>query len=220
MPSFFLFLDRAKARAAFRLWPLRGCFVLGRRKGAGDRSKPSWCGACAASVSSHQGTAQGFTCIPRLSRRIACAMLLRMGGRGAGPSDPRQRTPCQSGPGGAYLRAAGGCSSMVEQQPSKLNTRVRFPSPAPFLMFRTPKSRRRAVALWPLRGFFVSGTRKGAGGRSGFEAPAWLCRMKDRATARAALRLWPLRWPFSFRIPAQNGATLPRFNLRCACDSL
>ena len=25
----------------------------------------------------------------------------------------------------------GGCSSMVEQQPSKLNTRVRFPSPAP-----------------------------------------------------------------------------------------
>src|SRR5215470_16076892 len=24
-----------------------------------------------------------------------------------------------------------GCSSMVEQQPSKLNTRVRFPSPAP-----------------------------------------------------------------------------------------
>ena len=25
-----------------------------------------------------------------------------------------------------------GCSSMVEQQPSKLNTRVRFPSPAPF----------------------------------------------------------------------------------------
>ena len=29
-------------------------------------------------------------------------------------------------------RASGrGCSSMVEQQPSKLNTRVRFPSPAP-----------------------------------------------------------------------------------------
>src|SRR5947208_10991787 len=26
---------------------------------------------------------------------------------------------------------ARGCSSMVEQQPSKLNTRVRFPSPAP-----------------------------------------------------------------------------------------
>src|ERR1700710_67062 len=28
-------------------------------------------------------------------------------------------------------RPARGCSSMVEQQPSKLNTRVRFPSPAP-----------------------------------------------------------------------------------------
>ncbi len=32
-----------------------------------------------------------------------------------------------------------GCSSMVEQQPSKLNTRVRFPSPAPsFLEARLP----------------------------------------------------------------------------------
>ena len=28
-------------------------------------------------------------------------------------------------------RLIGGCSSMVEQQPSKLMTRVRFPSPAP-----------------------------------------------------------------------------------------
>ena len=28
-------------------------------------------------------------------------------------------------------RPVRGCSSMVEQQPSKLNTRVRFPSPAP-----------------------------------------------------------------------------------------
>ena len=29
------------------------------------------------------------------------------------------------------LASECGCSSMVEQQPSKLNTRVRFPSPAP-----------------------------------------------------------------------------------------
>ena len=29
------------------------------------------------------------------------------------------------------MEITGGCSSMVEQQPSKLNTRVRFPSPAP-----------------------------------------------------------------------------------------
>ena len=32
---------------------------------------------------------------------------------------------------GEVARIVGGCSSMVEQQPSKLNTRVRFPSPAP-----------------------------------------------------------------------------------------
>src|SRR3954469_18182579 len=29
------------------------------------------------------------------------------------------------------VRIAGGCSSMVEQKPSKLTTRGRFPSPAP-----------------------------------------------------------------------------------------
>ena len=32
---------------------------------------------------------------------------------------------------GVLSRSECGCSSMVEQQPSKLNTRVRFPSPAP-----------------------------------------------------------------------------------------
>src|SRR5689334_3755557 len=37
---------------------------------------------------------------------------------------------CQAGANAAYLPPRG-CSSMVEQQPSKLNTRVRFPSPAP-----------------------------------------------------------------------------------------
>ena len=31
-----------------------------------------------------------------------------------------------------------GCSSMVEQQPSKLNTRVRFPSPAPIIRAISP----------------------------------------------------------------------------------
>jgi hypothetical protein len=33
-----------------------------------------------------------------------------------------------------HIWAARGCSSMVEQQPSKLNTRVRFPSPAPKIL--------------------------------------------------------------------------------------
>ena len=36
-----------------------------------------------------------------------------------------------------------GCSSMVEQKPSKLMTRVRFPSPAPILSFSL------AALIWP-----------------------------------------------------------------------
>ncbi len=46
--------------------------------------------------------------------------------------------------------APRGCSSMVEQQPSKLNTRVRFPSPAPasarFFSARSPSARRLGAA--------------------------------------------------------------------------
>ncbi len=54
-----------------------------------------------------------------------------------------RRSPCRQGrqltidgPAGPMAKAAGpfktgGCSSMVEQKPSKLTTRVRFPSPAP-----------------------------------------------------------------------------------------
>ena len=46
-----------------------------------------------------------------------------------------------------------GCSSMVEQQPSKLNTRVRFPSPAPTLQCDIPdKARWRRFLLCPLLG--------------------------------------------------------------------
>jgi hypothetical protein len=53
-----------------------------------------------------------------------------------------------------YARSGRGCSSMVEQKPSKLTTRVRFPSPAPNLdpdpttkwqMTAVLKSVRRAV---------------------------------------------------------------------------
>ncbi len=51
---------------------------------------------------------------------------------------------------------AGGCSSMVEQKPSKLTTRVRFPSPAPDSASggwpkpgaREQSERRRATAGW------------------------------------------------------------------------
>ena len=44
-----------------------------------------------------------------------------------------------------------GCSTMVEQKPSKLTTRVRFPSPAPGLQKGVPDSRLRTsahVAQW------------------------------------------------------------------------
>src|SRR5678815_3319715 len=45
---------------------------------------------------------------------------------GAGPCQRRELLPA---PDLCYLTR--GCSSMVEQKPSKLTTRVRFPSPAP-----------------------------------------------------------------------------------------
>ena len=37
---------------------------------------------------------------------------------------------------GSSGRTLGGCSSMVERQPSKLDMWVRFPSPAPLKSFR------------------------------------------------------------------------------------
>jgi hypothetical protein len=56
-----------------------------------------------------------------------------------------------------YLSSICGCSSMVEQQPSKLNTRVRFPSPAPdYLAISNPR-------LKPIPGRASSG-----GDRNGF----------------------------------------------------
>ena len=49
--------------------------------------------------------------------------------------------------------ASRGCSSMVEQQPSKLNTRVRFPSPAPAFA-REAREGCRAEALSGAGGLF------------------------------------------------------------------
>jgi hypothetical protein len=59
---------------------------------------------------------------------------------------------------GAFSRAVSdrgadsrrGCSSMVEQQPSKLNTRVRFPSPAPI------SSKGQGVSVQPGRALQIS----------------------------------------------------------------
>ncbi len=51
------------------------------------------------------------------------------------PSQVRVLLPPPSLSGDSALLPRRGCSSMVEQQPSKLNTRVRFPSPAPVRAF-------------------------------------------------------------------------------------
>src|SRR5581483_6332652 len=53
-------------------------------------------------------------------------------------SNPSPSTTChgveeRAAQGGGF-RAIGGCSSMVEPQPSKLMTWVRFPSPAPLIV--------------------------------------------------------------------------------------
>ena len=60
------------------------------------------------------------------------------------PPKPRRVTWCLPAaqmlyPGNGHALCRRGCSSMVEQKPSKLMTRVRFPSPAP------------TFALWSLR---------------------------------------------------------------------
>ena len=55
--------------------------------------------------------------------------------------------------GTGYKPRRCGCSSMVEQQPSKLNTWVRFPSPAPFFPFRSPSR--------PAPGFFLAQISRG-----------------------------------------------------------
>ena len=80
---------------------------------------------------------------------------------GAGPGWGRACRPTGSNPAltpppgiGMYGGSAGlhrswrwrlrrGCSSMVEQQPSKLNTRVRFPLPAPILKLAADPNVRR-----------------------------------------------------------------------------
>ena len=58
---------------------------------------------------------------------------------------------------------ARGCSSMVEQQPSKLNTRVRFPSPAPifFRRDRSPRFSFRQARLFHSDSNWVSPTAAG-----------------------------------------------------------
>ena len=56
------------------------------------------------------------------ARDVASTAGTNRGGRGRRDAELRR---------GKCVQDAGGCSSMVEQKPSKLTTRVRFPSPAP-----------------------------------------------------------------------------------------
>ena len=55
------------------------------------------------------------------------------------PSTSRRFDRVTPGPWAGIRR---GCSSMVEQQPSKLMTRVRFPSPAPIFRLSRPRGLR------------------------------------------------------------------------------
>ena len=60
--------------------------------------------------------------------RAACAGSEGRAPEKAAPRKPERRKIERPRKG---IRNSGGCSSMVEQKPSKLTTRVRFPSPAP-----------------------------------------------------------------------------------------
>ena len=80
----------------------------------------------------------------RLSKSPASAELMLTGGRLIWQSPRTLRGSLQKGLRTACATVAEnhsfprvcGCSSMVEQQLPKLNTRVRFPSPAPFPMLQ------------------------------------------------------------------------------------
>ena len=93
-------------------------------------------------------------------RRRACKNIARHRHPGAQrrtetPEPPRwrnalHRSRSDSFMVGSAIRALCGCSSMVERQPSKLHTRVRFPLPAP-LLFAPPASSLASCAVPPLR---------------------------------------------------------------------
>src|SRR6516164_8932354 len=78
----------------------------------------------------------GSSPTPPTSRR-ACGAAA---GKPADREEPAEVLPKASSHVGICVR---GCSSMVEQQPSKLMTRVRFPSPAPILSVVYGAARRR-----------------------------------------------------------------------------
>src|SRR5690606_27886501 len=82
--------------------------------------------SCASSGRFMVGCRKGVNTQARITRKILC--LLPFYDR------PRPHPLATSGAillSGAMASPPGGYSSMVEQQPSKLNTRVRFPLPAP-----------------------------------------------------------------------------------------
>src|SRR5260370_32411369 len=88
------------------------CQALRKLSGRSQRGDSAWC-----KTLDHLLSLLVETSIRSESRPV----------KGPKPGDELLRPP----PGRDSSSRARGCSSMVEQQPSKLNTRVRFPSPAP-----------------------------------------------------------------------------------------
>src|SRR5665647_1973109 len=58
------------------------------------------------------------------------------------------KIPVANQRGAGHIANRRGCSSMVEQQPSKLNTRVRFPLPAPTILLNSLT--KQTLARWSL----------------------------------------------------------------------
>jgi hypothetical protein len=93
-----------------------------------------------------------------------------------------------------------GCSSMVEQQPSKLNTRVRFPSPAPALPVSFPQRER----LRPACSFEFGRVLPRAAASSGLGIPVRASPVRSvfRSLAKQANRPW--RLPMASRDARRN----------------
>ena len=117
------------------------------------RCAPAWGGVIGLSVAGVEiGPVRKSPCRRLTARRIFQIMPGFLGGvpeRSKGAdcksvgsafegSNPSPSTRILAGIEGRALRRSGeirgGCSSMVEQKPSKLTTRVRFPSPAPTIL--------------------------------------------------------------------------------------
>ena len=100
-----------------------------------------------------------------------------------------------------------GCSSMVEQQPSKLNTRVRFPSPAPALPVSFPQRER----LRPACSFAFGRALPAAAASSGL-GTRFAGSLRFQSLAKHANR--PCRLPITHRGAPRKAAATSRGHAR------